>query len=342
MIISRTPFRVSFLGGGSDLAAFYQRQRGAVLSTTIDKYMYISVHPYFERDKILVKYSQTEKCSELAKLEHPLVRECLRRRNYLSGLEISSTADVPASTGLGSSSAFTVGLLHSLSAQRGQFVAKNRLAEEACQIEIDMVGSPIGKQDQYATAYGGLNLIEFLSSGDVVVTPVSLTHEIIQRLQRRLLMFYTHAQRDANSILADQQKQIATEGKFRTQEKMVELAYDARDRLFEGNLDAFARLMHTGWELKQRLSTKISNQCINDAYERALKAGAGGGKLLGAGGGGFLLLYCVEEKQDRLREELRDLQELSFHFEFGGSQIIFAYERDPAHESEQNPHDAAR
>lgn len=332
MIISRTPFRVSFLGGGSDIPSFYERSPGAVLSTSIDKYMYLTVHPYFEPGQTLVKYSRTELCRHDEEVRHPIVRECLRRVGIRSGVEITSTADIPSGTGLGSSSTFTVGLLNTLWSYAGRFASKAELAEQACRIEIERLGSPIGKQDQYAAAFGGLSLIEFHPSGRVSVQPLTLAETTMRTLERRLLLLYTGEVRDANEILADQQREIRAEEKFRAQQEMVRLAYEGRRALYDGDLDRIGSLLHENWLLKRCLSTKVSNGTIDALYQRALEAGAVGGKLLGAGGGGFLLFYCAEDRRDAVRRALGELRETPFGFDFGGTQIIYATENGARHE----------
>lgn len=324
MIISRTPFRVSFVGGGSDLPAFCDRQPGAVLSVTIDKAMYLTLHPYFDRGKTLLRYSRTELVDTLEDITHPIFREALRLVGIEGGVEISSSADVPAGTGLGSSSSFTVGLLHVLAAYQGRYVASETLGETASHLEIDVLGEPIGRQDQYAAAFGGLNVIEFRANGQVRVEPLTVARSTVDELERRLLMFYTGEQRETRSVLSDQGKQVASdEDKFRATAKMVELVYEMRDALFANDLEAFGELLHRNWELKRSLSKHISNPVVDDAYARAREAGAAGGKLLGAGGGGFLLVYCDPKRHDELRRGLSDLHELRFRFDFGGSRIIF-------------------
>ena len=323
MIISSAPFRISFAGGGSDLPVFCQRHKGAVLSTTIDKHVYISIHPYFHRRQTLLKYSRNELVDRVEEIQHPIFRTALMDLWPQGGLEIVSTADIPAGTGLGSSSTFTVALLHALHAFRGVFSSKEKLAREACQIEIDRLGEPIGRQDQYAAAYGGLNFMEFLPDGGVVVTPLLLRQEIVTLLERNLLLFYTGQQRDTRGVLTDQQQQVAaSEEKFNDLARMADCAYQMRDQLLAGELAAFARSMHDAWLLKRTLSSRIGTARIDQYYQRALEYGALGGKLLGAGGGGFLLVYCEADKQERLRKAMFDLDELPVRFDFAGSRII--------------------
>lgn len=324
MIISRTPFRVSFVGGGSDLPAFCERRPGAVLSVTIDKAMYLTLHPYFDRGRTLLRYSRSELVDSVDAIEHPIFREALRSMGIAGGVEISSSADVPAGTGLGSSSCFTVGLLHVLAAYQGRYAAKEFLGSSASHIEIDILEEPIGRQDQYAAAFGGLNVIRFLEGGRVIVEPVTVPRDVIHALEDRLLMFYTGEQRSTRTILADQGRNVANdEQKFAATAQMVDLVYEMRDALFAADLPTFGDLLHRNWELKRSLSKQISNPAIDDAYESARRAGARGGKLLGAGGGGFLLLYCEPERQAGLREALSQLDEFEFRFDLSGSSIIF-------------------
>jgi len=321
MIVTKTPFRVSFVGGGSDLESFYSRSPGAVLSTTINKFMYISSHRFFEEDKVRIKYSQTETVKNVDELKHPIVREVLKKFNIGGGLEISSIADVPAGTGLGSSSSFTVCLLHNVYTIFGKFVTKEMLAEEACEIEIKLLKEPIGKQDQYAAAYGGLNVIRFDPSGIVTVEPIHLKKEIYEALQKNLIMFYVGDQREASSILTEMKDNIA-EKKFEITKKMVELVWEMRDCLYSGNLNEFGQILHKNWMLKKQLASNITNERIDLLYDMAIKNGAVGGKLLGAGGGGFLLFYCDEEKRDKLKNVM-NLRELKFRMENEGSKIIY-------------------
>jgi D-glycero-alpha-D-manno-heptose-7-phosphate kinase len=323
MIIAQTPFRVSFVGGGSDMAAFYERSEGAVLSTTIDKYMYISSHRFFEADKIRAKYSETETVSNPSELKHPIIRTILEKFNIQGGLEISSIADVPAGTGMGSSSSFTVSLLHNLYAHIGQFPSKEQLAAEACDIEINILGEPIGKQDQYAAAYGGFNIFRFRKDGTVGVEPISMEAEVYKTLQDNLVMYYTGVQRSASAILAEQKKSIGEEDKFQQLKSMTLLVDDLRDCLYSGNTDDFGRILHENWILKQQLTGSISNSFINEAYQAALDHGALGGKLLGAGGGGFLLFYCPKAKQEKLNQALKNLRYFDFDFENEGSKLIY-------------------
>ena len=324
MIITRTPFRISFVGGGSDIEEFYSRWPGAVLSTTINKFMYISSHRFWDEEIIVAKYSRTEMVRDINELQHPIIREVLKKFNVTGALEISSNADVGAGTGLGSSSSFTVGMLHNLYSVFGQFVTKKQLAEEACEIEIKRLGEPIGKQDQYAAAFGGLNIFRFDCSGAVTVEPLHLKKDIYKALQERLIMFYLGTQRSASAILAEQKRNMQLkQSNLECIREMVGLVDELRDVLYQGRLEDFGKILHKNWHYKQRLSSKITSPAINDLYETALRNGATGGKVLGAGGGGFLLLYCEPERQERLCFALRQLRHMKFKFENEGSKIIY-------------------
>ena len=321
MIITRTPFRVSFAGGGSDIASFYSKHGGCVLSTAINKYMYISIHPSFRSDKTVLKYSQTESVDDIENVQHKYFKHMLGKMG-VRGVEIVSTAEVPAGTGLGSSSSFTVGVLHSLYAYKGKYVSKERLAVEACELEIDDLGEPIGKQDQYAAAYGGLNFIEFHKDGSVSVEPIIMDDKKKHQLQRNLMMFYTGQLRSASEILKEQKENITAGDKELNQLKMCELARELRAELQGGNIEAMGRILHESWLLKKTLASGISNKGIDEAYEIAIKAGAIGGKLLGAGGGGFLLFYVPEEKQRDVKNAVK-LPQLPMEFDNQGSMVIY-------------------
>lgn len=326
MIITRTPFRISFAGGGSDLPSFYLKHEGCVLSTSINKYMYISVHPFFNKKQIHIKYSKTELVNSIEDIQHPIVREVMKLLNLSTGIEITSTADIPSGTGLGSSSSFTVGLLHLLYGLKEKFVSKERLAKEACQIEIKKLKEPIGKQDQYAAAYGGLNFIVFHTDDTVSVQPILMRNGVKRELDENLLMFYTGGVRPASLILTKQSKEMEKEDKFKTMIKMTQLAHELRDSLHNNDITRFGEILHKGWLLKKSLTSSISNEKINALYDKAINNGALGGKILGAGGGGFLLLYCEKEKQEKLRKALKDLQELRFSFDNAGSKYIYIEE----------------
>ncbi len=330
MIITKTPFRISFVGGGSDLEDFYSQFPGAVLSATINKFMYVSSHNFFDYDKIRVRYSQIETVTSIDDLKHPVLREVLKKFCINGAVEISSNGDVPAGTGLGSSSAFAVGLLHNLYARLGKYVTKAQLAEEACDIEINKLKEPIGKQDQYAAAFGGLNIIKFNPSGEVNVEPIHLAREVNKTLQHNLLMFYIGEQRTTSSILTEQKNNMRSRDKVDILKEMVKLVWELRDALYAGDLEGFGKILHKNWLLKQQLASKISNPYISNLYNKALDNGAVGGKLLGAGGGGFLLFYCSQENHARLRAAMSPLRELCFKLENEGTKLIYVgdeYER---------------
>jgi D-glycero-alpha-D-manno-heptose-7-phosphate kinase len=320
MIITRTPFRVSFAGGGSDLKDYYSHEPGVVLSTAIDKYVYLAVKPHFD-SKFRISYSKTEFADTVDQIEHRIVRECLKLLGVDRGCEIVSMADLPARAGLGSSSSFTVGLLHALHADQGKVVSPERLAAEACQMEIEKLGEPIGKQDQYIAAYGGLQLIQFNPDGSVFVDPVVCTAETRRQLNERLMMFFVGGTRDAREVLTRQKHNTGT--KLEVLRRMCQIARQLRDILTEGqDLKNFGLLLDEGWQAKKSLEASISNPQIDEYYTRGLRAGALGGKLLGAGAGGFLLFYCEPDLQQFVRQELAELRELPFSFDPQGSKIV--------------------
>lgn len=321
MIITKTPFRVSFCGGGSDMELFYREHGGCVLSTTINKYMYIMLHPYFDSQKTALKYSQNEIVSNLEKIKHSIFR-CVLCEKGINGVEITSTADVPSGTGLGSSSSFTVGLLHTLYCYQGKYVSKGRLAKEACDVEIRKIGNPIGKQDQYAAAYGGLNFIRFHPDDTVSVEPIIAKAETIRELQDNLIMLYTGFTHDANKILAEQNRNISKRDKTKNLIQMCSLTKEMKHSLESNDLTDFGHILNEGWIRKKELAGKISNPVIDELYEIAIKNGAIGGKLLGAGGGGFLLFYCPKDKQEQLKNKVR-LSVFDFTFEHNGSSVIY-------------------
>jgi D-glycero-alpha-D-manno-heptose-7-phosphate kinase len=308
------------------MRTFYQNGKGAILSTTINKYVYVTVNPRFD-DSIRISYSKTEEVESVGAVEHPLVRACLNYTGIQHGLEITSIADLPSKgTGLGSSSAFTVGLLHALYAHAGRYCDATQLSEAASHIEIDICREPIGKQDQYAAAFGGLNIIEFQADETVNVWPVTCERSIIEGLQRNLLIFYTGISRSARGVLQDQMTEIEiNEDKRKSLGRMVDLVYVFRDELYKGNLDAIGEILHENWILKRSLSSRISTSEIDDWYERARMAGALGGKLLGAGAGGFLLFYAPHERHEAITHMLPNLRRIDFAFERMGSRVIFCH-----------------
>jgi len=325
MIVSCAPFRVSFVGGGSDLPSFYRQYEGAVLSCSIARYSFVIIHPFFDSENFNLKYSRTEVTDDVGKIENPILREVFRFLGMKGGLEVASIADIPAGTGLGSSSSFCVALLNGLYAHAGKFVSKERLAAEACVIEIERLGEPIGKQDQYAAAFGGINFIEFHKNESVTVEPLPLPRDVTAELERNLMLFYTGVQRSAGAILAAQKARVERdETAVTTLRRMVDLSYRLRDTLTSGDLDGFGHLLHRNWLLKRSVTDQISTTTIDRLYDAALAAGALGGKIAGAGGGGFLVLYCPPAAQPSVRAALRDLREVDFSFDLEGARIVFA------------------
>lgn len=321
MIISKTPLRISFFGGGTDLKDYYSKETGAVVSTAIDKYIYITVNKRFD-NSIRISYSKTEIVNHINEIQHPIIKQALKLVGIDKGIEITSIADIPAKTGLGSSSTFTVGLLNALYAYKGIYVNAETLAKQACQIEIDILKEPIGKQDQYAAAYGGLNYIQFNNDETVFVNPIISSKETKDYFNENLLLFYTGITRGASEVLNDQKKNTAN--KMENLNSMKLLVEDLRGILLEGkDLSQIGRKLNESWVLKKGMSDKISNNCIDENYNLAIKNGAIGGKVLGAGGGGFLLFYCEPHNHERLTNALSDLQLVPFKFEPQGSKIIF-------------------
>ena len=322
MIITRAPFRVSFCGGGSDLPAFYEKYGGCVLSTTIRKYMYLTIHNYFNKNQIVLKYSKTETVDSYDQIEHKYFKQCLRDFG-LTGVEISSMADIPAGTGLGSSSSFTVALLQLFHTYRGEYVSKYKLAKDACEVEIDKLGEPIGKQDQFAAAFGGLKFYEFLPGGFVNVEPIIMEPKSYRTLEENILMFYLGGSHSASDILREQSRNIADEEKVEAQRKMCSLTRSLKEELQMNHVDAMGELLHENWLLKKTLASGISNPLIDETYDKAKKAGALGGKLLGAGGAGFMIFYVRPEKQPAVRYALCHLRELDFEIDNSGAAILF-------------------
>lgn len=323
MIISRTPMRVSFAGGGSDLSVYYRQTPGFVLSTAINRYIYITVNRMFD-DRIRVSYSTTEIVDSVDDVQHNIIREAMRIVGVTRGVEVVYMGDIPighAGIGLGSSSSLAVGVLNALYAYTGKHVSAEQLAREACEIEIGVLGHPIGKQDQYAAAFGGLNSIQFNPDESVFVDPVVFTREAREALHRKLMMFYTGRTRVSSDILSEQKGNIADNRAFL--DRMVGLARVMRESLQANEFKRVGEILHAGWMCKRELASTISNGEIDENYRLAMEAGALGGKILGAGGGGFLLFYCDKEKQDRVRAALSHLRETPFEFEPQGSKIIY-------------------
>jgi len=321
MIITQTPLRISFAGGGTDFRDFYAREPGCVVSTAIDKYVWVIVKRRFD-DDIVVNYSKKEICKSIGEIQHDLVREAMRLTGMGSGVEITTLADIPATgTGLGSSSSITVGLLHAFYAYRGELVSAEQLARQACDIEVDILGRPMGKQDQYIAAYGGLRALEFLPDETVHVDSIELDEQSRRLLDGCLMAFYTNVTRSSSSILAGQKRNIPR--RFEQLRALKSHASRARDALDSGKFDDLGLCLHEGWQQKKALAAGITNPEIDEMYSRALEAGAIGGKIAGAGGGGFLLIYAPLGTQDRVRKALSGYRELPFHIGQDGSKIMF-------------------
>jgi D-glycero-alpha-D-manno-heptose-7-phosphate kinase len=325
MIITRTPFRISFFGGGTDYPVYYKENGGVVLSTTINKYCYITCRylPPFFNHKFRIRYTKKEETQTIDEIQHPSVRECLKFLRISKGIEMLHTGDIPAMSGIGSSSAFTVGLLNSLCALEGKMITKRNLAFDAIHVEQELIGENVGSQDQVAAAFGGFNRIEFGGSEGVFVQPITITQEKLDYLQSSLLFYFTHYSRNASEIAAEQIKE--TSKKLKELHEMRKMADEAINILNSNHapIDDFGRLLHESWMLKKELTNKISNDNIDKIYQVARSAGALGGKLCGAGGGGFMLLFVPPENQPKVKEALKDLLLVPFRFENLGSHVIF-------------------
>lgn len=322
MVITKTPFRVSLCGGGSDLPTFYEKNGGCVISTTINKYMYITSHPSFDKKNTVLKYSKTESVEDIEDVEHPIFRECLKIEN-IEGLEITSIADVPQGTGLGSSSSFTVGLIKNLKCYKREFISDEEVAQAACHLEIDVLKNPIGKQDQYAAAYGGLNYYQFNKDGSVFVEPVLMSKESLDKLEANLLMLYVGGVHSASEILRQQSKNILSGEKEASQLRICELTKKLKYELEHNNVDIVGEILHENWLIKKTLASGISNPKFDKWYDLALKSGATGGKILGAGGSGFFLFYVPKEKQEGFLKAMHELPEMKFKFDHQGTTTIF-------------------
>jgi D-glycero-alpha-D-manno-heptose-7-phosphate kinase len=323
MILTKTPFRISFIGGGSDLPSFYNKYRGAVISTSIDKFIYLSLHKKFDKG-YRIGYSITENCNTLDEINHDIARESIRNSEIMDDLEITSIADIPSGTGLGSSSSYSVGLINALSAYKNIIFSQEELAKSACNIEINILNKSIGKQDQYAAAYGGLNLIEFNKNGNTSVIPVTLDYDKKTEMMGRFLMFNTGGVRSANDILTKQSYNLEnSETHLELTKTLVDLTYKLFSQLQANNIEEIGDILDQGWQVKKKLSSEISNDYINKIYDKAIAAGAEGGKLLGAGSSGFLLFYAKKNFHEAIRNSLR-LHEVKFNTEDQGSQIIYS------------------
>ena len=323
MIVSRTPLRVSFFGGGSDLPVYYREHGGAVLSASIDKYVYVCLNRGFG-EGVRVAYSRTEEVSHASQLDHRLFRTVLTKLGVEGGVEIASIADIPSrGSGLGSSSAFTVGLLNAVHAWQGRRPTREALAAEACEVEIDLCGDPIGKQDQYGAAMGGLNFIRFNPDDSVAVEPLHVPRATLDEVQGALMMFYTGLTRSAGDLLQVQSDNLAADpDKRRATARMVRMAEEMRDALAAGQAEAMGETLHEGWMLKRSMASSISSGLLDDAYAAARAAGATGGKLLGAGGGGFFLFWVPDDRKDAVRAALPNLRETPFTLDTVGASIV--------------------
>jgi len=323
MIVTKTPLRMSFVGGGSDLPAFYREEVGAVLSTSINKYMYICVNKKFD-GRIRISYTRTEEVDQIQDVNHPLVREALKLVGINGGIEIASMSDIPShGSGLGSSSSYTVGLLNALYAFRNQNSSKEMLAKQACEIEIDRCGEPIGKQDQYSAAYGGLNLIRFHPDGSVSVDPVFCKPTLLQELEDSILVFFTGRTRSASAVLANQSKAMETNDRRELMRRMVKIAFEMKQQLESGTIEYFGNLLDENWRLKSQLTTGITDSQINSWYLKGMSHGALGGKLLGAGNGGFIMFFAPKDKHEKIKSALSELQTVKFSFDRNGTQIVY-------------------
>lgn len=324
MIISRTPLRVSFVGGGSDIRGFYKHGFGSVVSTAINKYVYIIINKKFDSGTIKLHYSETEQANDIDELRHDIIREALKLFGIRTGIEIAYISDLPMTktgSGLGSSSSLAVGLMHALYAYTGKSTTPEQLAKDACAIELEILKRPGGKQDQYAAAYGGFNRMRFHADERVEVEPISLDAEQKQLLSKKLLLFHTGMDTESSRVLESQTKKIDVNVPIL--QTMVSFSEKLPAVLVKNNFDMLGTMLHENWMHKRKLDERISNSVINAYYEQALRAGAAGGKILGSGGGGFLLLYCDESKQDAVRHALGNLREMPFEFESEGSKIIY-------------------
>jgi len=328
LIITQTPLRISFFGGGTDFIDFYSQEEGAVLSSAIDKSIFVIVKRRYDR-LIRVGYTRTELVERVDELQHELIREALRITGINEQIEVGTLGDIPSTgSGLGSSSTVTVGVLNALYAYLNNPQSLDVLARQACEIEIDRLGKPIGKQDQYIAAYGGLQFFRFIPDGQVIIEPVQLNDAIYHKLNQQLMLYDTNQSRKSETVLGEQRSNIKDHRSILRQLK--QMAYLGRELLEKGALEDFGRLLHDSWMLKKSLASRISNPEIDQLYDRARNAGAIGGKITGAGGGGFLLLFCPRDKLDSVREAMGELTELPFHLEPDSSKVIFNYRRQGA------------
>lgn len=324
MIICRTPLRMSFVGGGSDLPEYYKKKGGAVLSTSIDKYIYVSINKKFD-EKIRLSYSSTENVNNVINIKHPIVRNTLKFLKIRKGLEIGSISDIPSrGSGLGSSSSFTVGLINALYKYLNLEITKHELGKLSSYIEINLCGDVIGKQDQYAAAFGGLNLIEFNEDDSVKVIPVSCSNKTLKKFQSSIILFFTGRTRKASDLLAKQSENIKYNNKRNLISDMVGLTYEMKNLMEKDDIDSIGELLDKNWKLKKQLASNISDSEIDHLYNKGIKAGAQGGKLLGAGNGGFLMFLAPQEKHSEITKSMRGLKKISFNFDNTGSKIVFS------------------
>lgn len=325
MIITQTPLRISFVGGGTDLPGFYRNYGGAVISSAIDKYVFVIVKERFD-DLIYLNWTQKEIVDNIDEIKHELIREAMRKTGVLKGVEITTLSDIPAEgSGLGSSSSITVGLLQALYLYKGITVDAEKLAQEACEIEINILGKPIGKQDQYIAAYGGVRHFSFHQNENVSVGKPNMDSELIKQLSFRLMLFYTGQTRKSADVLKEQRQNI--DDTVPILQKMRDQTYDVLISFEKGNIDFLGEALDLGWKLKKKLAGGITNPDIELMYSKAQKAGAIGGKIAGAGGGGFMLLYVPLENQQKVREALKEYRELHIGLERDGSKVIFNIRR---------------
>jgi len=323
MIIVKTPLRISFVGGGSDMRDFYSRHDGSVISSAIDKFVYAIIKQRFD-DMIYINYSRKECVENLSEIQHDLVREAMKTTGVTKGIEITTLADIPSSgSGLGSSSSITVALLHALYAFQNVLVTAEQLAEEACRIEIDILGKPIGRQDQYAAAFGGTNKFTFKKGEVIERTPVIMNNTTLRRFSSSLLLYFTGITRSADEILSRQKKNLLSDQKIQIMKSMVALVDPFTEAMKNSDIDECGVLLDKNWQLKQQMASGISNDKITAMYEKAKAAGAVAGKVAGAGGGGFLLLIVPREKQNAVFEAMDEHRELPFMTELSGSKVIF-------------------
>lgn len=324
MIITRSPLRISLGGGGTDLPSYYRQYEGFLISAAIDKYVYITLHETFQKE-IIIKYSKTERVQSIKEIQHPIIRESLKLLNiYSENFELASMADIPAGTGLGSSSSFTCALLKALHTYNKTFIKPDDLADEACHIEIDILGEPIGKQDQYISSFGGINCFNFCKNDQVITKELKISQETLYNLEDNLLLFFTGYSRSASTVLKEQdnKSKMKDAAMIDNLHFVKALGYKSRRAFEQGDLEEFADLMNVHWEHKKQRSDAMSNNRIDQWYELALKNGALGGKLIGAGGGGFLMFYSDDHKKLRHTMIREGLQEVRFRFDFEGSKVV--------------------